>query len=138
MLVSHDRYFMDKIVDHLFVFEGEGIIRDYPGNYTQFRLEEKLQQKETEIIPDKKPVVEAKPKEVKQQEKMSYKEKREWEEINDTMPKLEAQKNQIVIEMQNGSLPFEKINALSAEMTAITNELERMELRWLELSEKQS
>jgi ABC transport system ATP-binding/permease protein len=156
LLVSHDRYFMDKLVDHLFIFEGNGVIRDYPGNYTQFRILEKTKQNyasvssdiTTQIEHEVKPlIVEATansehdtavdnaPKKVV--EKMTYKEKLELEQLNKSMPALESKKVTLTNELNNSTGDYNTITALSAELASVTAELEISELRWLELSEKQ-
>ena len=154
LLVSHDRYFMDKLVDHLFIFEGDGVIRDYPGNYTQFRILEKSKQSyaslssdiTTQVEHEIKPTVAASntksneelidnvPK--KAAEKMSYKEKLELEQLNKLMPELESKKEALTIELNNCTGDYNAITALSAQLALVTAELERSELRWLELSEK--
>ena len=154
LLVSHDRYFMDKLVDHLFIFEGDGVIRDYPGNYTQFRILEKSKQNyaslssdiTTQVEHEIKPRVAASntksneelidnvPK--KAAEKMSYKEKLELEQLNKLMPELESKKEALTIELNNCTGDYNAITALSAQLALVTAELERSELRWLELSEK--
>jgi len=140
LLVSHDRYFMDKLVDHLFIFEGDGVIRDYPGNYTQFRILEKSKQSLSGVSSDittqkEHPVVqkEEKPAAVK----MSYKEKLEWETLNKEMPVLENKKAALVEQMNQANLDYDAITKLSEELSQLTNQLEAAELRWLELSDKQ-
>ena len=155
LLVSHDRYFMDKLVDHLFIFEGDGVIRDYPGNYTQFRILEKSKQNyaavssdiTTQIEHEVKPlasatispsndfVIDNAPKKVA--EKMSYKEKLELEQLNKSMPALEIKKATLTSELNNTTGDYNAITALSAQLASVTAELEASELRWLELSEKQ-
>jgi ATP-binding cassette subfamily F protein uup len=154
LLVSHDRYFMDKLVDHLFIFEGDGVIRDYPGNYTQFRILEKSKQNyaavssdiTTQIEHEVKPIASATispsndfvidnaPKKVA--EKMSYKEKLELEQLNKSMPALEIKKATLTSELNNTTGDYNAITALSAQLASVTAELEAAELRWLELSEK--
>ena len=156
LLVSHDRYFMDKLVDHLFIFEGDGVIRDYPGNYTQFRILEKSKQNyaslssdiTTKVEHELKPmapaaatspvndlVIDNAPKKVA--EKMPYKEKLELEQLNKSMPALEIKKAILTDELNNTTGDYNAITALSAQLASVTAELEAAELRWLELSEKQ-
>jgi ATP-binding cassette subfamily F protein uup len=156
LLVSHDRYFMDKLVDHLFIFEGDGVIRDYPGNYTQFRILEKSKQNyaavssdiTTQVEHEVKPlasatatspanelVIDNAPKKVA--EKMPYKEKLELEQLNKSMPELEIKKATLANELNNTTGDYNAITALSAQLASVTAELEAAELRWLELSEKQ-
>jgi ATP-binding cassette subfamily F protein uup len=155
LLVSHDRYFMDKLVDHLFIFEGDGVIRDYPGNYTQFRILEKSKQNyaavssdiTTQVEHEIKPlasatatspandlVIDNVPKKVA--EKMPYKEKLELEQLNKSMPVLEIKKATLTNELNNTTGDYNAITALSAQLASVTAELEAAELRWLELSEK--
>lgn len=155
LLVSHDRYFMDKLVDHLFIFEGDGVIRDYPGNYTQFRILEKSKQNyaslssdiTTQVEHQIKPSVAALDKNAindsatenapkKVAEKMSYKEKLELDHLNKSMPELEIKKSSLTAELNNSSGDYNTISTLSAALAAVTTELEVAELRWLELSEK--
>jgi len=155
LLVSHDRYFMDKLVDHLFIFEGDGVIRDYPGNYTQFRILEKSKQNYASLSSDittqveheiKVPVAGSVTKETnaividnapkKVAEKMSYKEKLELEQLNKSMPALESKKVTLTNELNNTTVDYTAITALSAQLASVTAELEASELRWLELSEK--
>ena len=155
LLVSHDRYFMDKLVDHLFIFEGDGVIRDYPGNYTQFRILEKSKQNyaavssdiTTKVEHELKPiapaaatspvndlVIDNAPKKVA--EKMPYKEKLELEQLNKSMPTLEIKKATLTNELNNTTGDYNAITSLSAQLALVTAELEAAELRWLELSEK--
>jgi ATP-binding cassette subfamily F protein uup len=155
LLVSHDRYFMDKLVDHLFIFEGDGVIRDYPGNYTQFRILEKSKQNYASLSSDittqveheiKVPIAGSVTKETneividnapkKVAEKMSYKEKLELEQLNKLMPALESKKVTLTNELNNTTGDYTAITALSAQLALVTAELEASELRWLELSEK--
>lgn len=135
LIVSHDRYFMDRLVEHMFVFEGDGVVRDFPGNYTQYRIEERAREKV------KEPEVQA-PKATAQatdaaplKKKMSFKEKRELEQIEKEMPQLEAEKATIAEKMADPGINYDEIQKLSHRITEITNKLEEMEMRWLELSE---
>lgn len=150
LLVSHDRYFMDKLVDHLFIFEGDGVIRDYPGNYTQFRILEKSKQSYASVSSDittskaNATVVNEKSTdtapavvEKKAVEKMSYKEKLELETLNKNMPELEAKKNELTEKLNDPTLNYEEIISYSEKLAKINNELEIAELRWLALSEKE-
>lgn len=139
LIVSHDRYFMDRLVDHLFVFEGEGIIRDFPGNYSQYRiwLKEKEEEEKTEVPPVKQEVITAPP--VKEEKrKLTYKEKREFEQIQQDIANLEKEKQTITEKMNDGSLPFDQLQQSSVRISEITNLLNEKELRWLELSEFES
>lgn len=139
LIVSHDRYFMDRLVDHLFVFEGDGVVRDFPGNYSQYRIWQKEEQQKNDaaIAAVTKPAAPTSTSEQKEapKKKMGFKEKREFEQLEKDLPALEAEKKQITEQMSAGNLPFEELNRLSDRITAITEELENKELRWLELSE---
>ncbi|MDW3193518.1 MAG: ABC-F family ATP-binding cassette domain-containing protein [Cytophagales bacterium] len=132
LIVSHDRYFMDRLVDHLFVFEGQGLIRDFPGNYTDYR-ESIAQEKKAESKKETPKKEAAKPKE--QTRKLSFKEKKELEELEAKIAKLESEKSQLVEQMNSGSGGFEELQQWSERVTAIDEELEEKEMRWLELSE---
>lgn len=139
IIVSHDRYFMDKLVDHLFVFEGAGVIRDFPGNYSQYREmereEEKYKEQEPEeviVVPEVKVEV-AKPK--TETKKLSFKEKRELELLEKEMPALEQEKADIEAVMSTGSQSFEELQRSGERIAQIVALLEEKEMRWLELSE---
>lgn len=140
IIVSHDRYFMDRLVDHLFVFEGNGVIRDYPGNYTQYRIEEKAESKQSETssspnhLEAAATVIDANKPEP-QKRKLSYKEQREFEQLEKEIPLLEMERTALADEMSTGNLSFEAIQKISDRMTQLTQQLEEKELRWLELSE---
>ncbi|MEI8075834.1 MAG: ATP-binding cassette domain-containing protein [Bacteroidota bacterium] len=146
MIVSHDRYFMDRLVDHLFIFEGEGEVRDFPGNYTQYRLwlkENEKKENKWAILESNKSKGQTTEEAVVSnvavmetpKKKASFKEKREFEILEKEMPSLEAEKLSITEKMSTGNLGFEELQKLSDRMIAITLDLEKMELRWLELSE---
>lgn len=146
LLVSHDRYFMDKLVEHLFVFEGEGVINDFPGNYSQYRIKEL--DKKNNIDSGKQytslSVEDVKPKEesprvtneVKvEKRKLSFNEKREFEQIEMEMPKLEEEKKSLENKMSEPNLSFDDLQNASNRIGEIISQLEEKELRWLELSE---
>ncbi len=139
VIVSHDRYFMDKLVDHLFVFEGAGEVRDFPGNYTQYRDWEKEQSEKgkeearNESKAPEKPIVVAAP--VVEAKKMSFKEKRELELLEKDMATLEAEKKDIDAKLAAGDLPYEKLEPLARRVGEIIQLLDEKGLRWLELSE---
>ncbi len=136
MIVSHDRYFMDRLVDHLFVFEGNGEVRDFPGNYTQYRIWQKEQEQSnqvsTAVIPEKKQTETA---ETVAKKKMSFKEKREFELLEKELPALEKEKQDITEQMSSGNRSFDEISKLSDRLLEINQALESKEMRWLELSE---
>jgi ATP-binding cassette subfamily F protein uup len=141
MIVSHDRYFMDRLVDHLFVFEGGGFVRDFPGNYTQYRIWLKEQEtakanaannpvKTVTAVETAPPVAPAPPK-----KKMTFKEKHEFEKLEKEMPSLEKEKEKLTAALSDEKLNYDQITALADSLTKVTQTLEEMELRWLELSE---
>lgn len=132
MLVSHDRYFMDKLVDHLFVFEGNSEVRDFPGNYTDFRLEQ-IQKKAAPAKSgnNKKPVV----KEQKERKKFSFKEKQEFDQLEANMPKLEKEKATLTEQLNSVEGGHGELMEISGKIEIIVEQLDEMEMRWLELSE---
>jgi ATP-binding cassette subfamily F protein uup len=136
LIVSHDRYFMDRLVDHLFVFEGNGFIRDFPGNYSQYRiwLKEKEEEEKAETKAPKEEI-KAPAAAAPEKRKLSYKEKREFEQLQQDIANLEKEKQTITEQMNNGSLPFDQLQQLSVRISEITTLLDEKELRWLELSE---
>lgn len=132
VVVSHDRYFMDRLVDHLFVFEGNGVIKDFPGNYTQYRIEYKSAEEDTTVA--KK--LETLPAQVKKSDKrISFKDKREFELIEKEIAALIKEKDSITSKLHAGNLPYEELQHLSNRIAEITSALDEKELRWLELSE---
>ena len=137
IIVSHDRFFMDKIVDHLLVFQGEGEIKDFPGNYSQFREWQQLKPKEEN---NAKNVASEEKKEKRefvgeQRRKKTYKEKREFEQLEKDIAALEAEQQQIEQELCSGNLSIEQLTEKSKRLPIIKEELEEKETRWLELSE---
>ncbi|WP_299257166.1 ABC-F family ATP-binding cassette domain-containing protein [uncultured Aquimarina sp.] len=135
IVVSHDRYFMDKIVDHLFVFRGNAIIEDFPGNYSDYRAYENSR------TPEKIKTVDAEPKTKTSWKKESktalpYNEQKEYNRIERDLKKLEIQKKEIEALFTSGSLEGDKINEESAKLKKIIEDIEEKEMRWLELSEK--
>ncbi len=132
LVVSHDRYFMDKIVDHLFVFRGDGVIEDFPGNYTDFRYYEDSKPKETSNN-IKKTTTKVKPS---TKAKLSYNEKKEFSTIEHDIEVLEKEKLEIEALFTNETLSAEEINDLSSKLQKVIKELEEKEERWFELSSK--
>ncbi|MFC2512366.1 MAG: ribosomal protection-like ABC-F family protein [Prevotella denticola] len=139
IVVSHDRYFMDKVVDHLLVFKGEGEIQDFPGNYTQYREFLKMKMKEEEqknIQPKKKTTAEPKKDyHNNTKRKMTFKEKREYEQLSDRISQLEEEQKQIETALCSGRLTVEELTEKSKRLPLLKEELDGLELRWLELSE---
>lgn len=137
IIVSHDRFFMDKIVDHLLVFNGEGVIKDFPGNYTQYREWESLKPKETQN--DKKQADSEKKEKREfvgeQRRKKTYKEKCEFEQLEKDIPKLEQEQKEIEEALCSGTLSIDEITEKSKRLPEIKDALEEKEMRWLELSE---
>ena len=137
IIVSHDRFFMDKIVDHLLVFRGNGEIKDFPGNYTQFREWESLKPKaeaadKSNATPEKK---EKREFVGEQRRKKTYKEKCEFERLEKEIAELEKEQKQIEEELCSGTLSIEKLTEKSKRLPVIKESLEEKEMRWLELSE---
>lgn len=134
IIISHDRYFMDKVVDHILVFKGEGEIQDFPGNYTQFREWDSLQPADTskEEKREKTPIKSYRSEEKK---KMSYKEKREFETLESEIAKLETEISSLEAELCSGSLSIEELTDKSILLPKLKKELDDKSMRWLELSE---
>ncbi|MEO7445402.1 MAG: ABC-F family ATP-binding cassette domain-containing protein [Ferruginibacter sp.] len=144
LIVSHDRYFMDRMVDHLFVFEGDGIIRDFPGNYSQYReavarglpsLNASQIMKEHNDPEEKKPAPLQQALSVNTTKKLSFKEKQELEKLEKEMPSLQDEKKSLE-EKMNNNLPYTELQAAADRISIILSSLDEKEMRWLELSEK--
>lgn len=138
IIVSHDRFFMDKIVDHLLVFRGDGEIKDFPGNYTQFREWESLKPKE--LTDNKNNTSDTEKKEKRefvgeQRRKKTYKEKCEFERLEKEIAALEEEQKSIEEALCSGMLPIDELTEKSKRLPIIKDELEEKEMRWLELSE---
>jgi ABC transport system ATP-binding/permease protein len=138
IIVSHDRYFLDRLCEHLFVFEGEGIIKDYNGTYTQYRLEkeieaDRLKQEEKAARAAAEPKPQATTETAKAR-KPTYKEKFEWESLEKEMAQLETQKTELTAKMSSGG-DHTQITQWAQEIEQLNTQLEEKELRWLELSE---
>jgi ATP-binding cassette subfamily F protein uup len=142
IIVSHDRYFMDRMVNHLFVFESNGVIRDFPGNYSEYRLisrDREEKKNEEEIKPEagsnfKNEI----PNSKSLKKKLSFKEKREFEHIEKDIALLGKEKIDITDKMSAPDLSYDNLQSLSARLITIAQQLEAKELRWLELSEYDS
>ena len=140
LIVSHDRYFMDRLVDHLFAFEGDGVIRDYPGNYSQYR--------QWKLLEDNKPVAPAVKTEsattaknanttaVSETVKLSFKEKQEFEKLEKEIPALEKEKELLQVKLNNGSHDYAQLQEIAEEISALIVDIDKKETRWLELSER--
>lgn len=141
IVVSHDRYFMDKVVDHLLVFKGEGEIQDFPGNYTQYREWCRLQPKTEGEGAEKKatkPTVKEQPSATQKKEgkrKMTYKEKREYEQLTKELEQLENEQKTLEEALCSGQLSVEELTEKSKHLPEIKDEIDEKEMRWLELAE---
>ena len=133
IIVSHDRYFMDKIVDHLLVFEGEGKIKDFIGSFTEYR-DQQAQSKNTKKSEPAKPVEEKQTKNTNSKRKLSFKEQKELENIEKEMPVLK-EKQEEILEKLNNETDYNIISELSQQLEETTSQLETHEMRWLELQE---
>ena len=136
IVVSHDRYFMDKVVDHLLVFKGDGVIKDFPGNYTQFRMWNALESKRDEgtVVNNKKGIAISSPRR-EDKRKMTYKEKMEFHELEKTIFELEKEQSKIEAELCSGTLSIDELTKKSIRLPQIKEELDEKSTRWLELSE---
>ena len=148
IVVSHDRYFMDKVVDHLLVFKGEGEIQDFPGNYTQYRDWSKLQEKDeaekaaaaAKTASNNAPINDGagtakRDANFENKRKMSYKEKREYEQLTQEIDKLTAEQKKLEEALCSGTLSVDELTEKSKRLPEIKDELDEKEMRWLELSE---
>lgn len=137
IVVSHDRYFLDRIVDHLFVFRGEGKVKDFPGNYSEFREYEKARGDKEEQPAFVKKAPEKPVEKVQQSPKLTYKEKLKMEELAETLTKLEEQKAQIEEQLLAGNLSGQEINDISMKLGEVVNEIDSVTIDWMELAEKE-
>lgn len=137
IVVSHDRFFMDRVVDHLLVFNGQGEIKDFPGNYSQYREWSSLQSKETEKMPEPKAKKPSASYRNDTRRKMSFKEKREFEQLEKDIAALEAEQKLLEEQLCSGKLSVEQLTEKSRRLPLLKEELEEKDLRWLELSELQ-
>ena len=140
IVVSHDRYFTDKVVDHLLVFHGQGKIKDFPGNYSQYREWKSLNSQEKDKKKDNnKPVNEPKkPKRDDSKRKMTYKEKMEFAQLEKDIAALEEEQHKIEEELCSGKLSVEELTAKSKRLPVLKDEIDEKSMRWLELSEIES
>lgn len=130
IIVSHDRYFMDRVVDHLLVFKGQGEIKDFPGNYTQYREQSEREQAETV-----QKTTTAKPRLTEQKRRLSFKEKQELAQLEKDIEALEKEKSDIEAAFSGATLSPEEITTLSKRLPLLNEELDEKSMRWLELSE---
>ena len=140
IVISHDRYFMDRVVDHLLVFKGEGVIKDFPGNYSQYREWLKTIPKPIQIKTTTENSVSTKtsgPRDPNaiQKRRMTFKEKREFEQLEKDIDTLTSEKKDIENKLSSGEISVDEITALSKRLPILNQELDEKELRWLELSE---
>lgn len=137
IIVSHDRYFMDKVVDHILVFKGQGNIKDFPGNYTQYREWTDDEEKQATETEEKKQEQrkEQESRVEKQKTKLSYKEKREFEQLEKDIEQLETEKKTIEDKLSSANISVDEITTLSKRLPIVMNELDEKTNRWLELSE---
>jgi ATP-binding cassette subfamily F protein uup len=134
IVVSHDRYFMDKVVDHLLVFNGQGDIRDFPGNYTDYRDWREARDRN---LREQEKAKEEKTSRVRLNDKrrLSFKERREMEQLEQDIAALEAEKAQIEADLCSGTLTVDQLTEKSKRLPVLTEELDEKSMRWLELSE---
>lgn len=143
IIVSHDRYFMDKVVDHLLVFKGGGEVKDFPGNYTQYRESQKLLQKSTEATNAKSSSAStltdnasnAKPRLTEKKRRLTFKERKEFEQLELDIENLEKEKSDIETALSSGTISVDEITAMSKRLPLLNEELDEKSMRWLELSE---
>jgi len=138
IVVSHDRYFMDKMVDHLFIFEGDGEIKDILGNYTDYRKNQKLEAREIKNNPPKEIVVKEEPKVTEkpvEKRKLSFKEKQEYENLPTDIELLESEKERLTNELSDGTRNNQQIMELGNQLAKVVSDLEQKSDRWLELAE---
>ena len=135
IVVSHDRYFMDKVVDHLLVFKGQGEIKDFPGNYTQYREWVALEENKSSISSNNSSTSIKTSYRHDSRRRLSYKEKREMEQLEKDIAALEEEKKQIEEALCGGTTSVDEITAMSKRLPVLKDELDEKSMRWLELSE---
>ena len=139
IVVSHDRYFTDKVVDHLLVFKGNGEIKDFPGNYTQYREWQSLQPNEPNVAKDlQKSNAYKETRKTAERRRMTFKEKREFEQLEKNIAALETEKKQIEDALSSGTISVDEITTMSKRLPLLNEELDEKSMRWLELSEIES
>lgn len=135
IIISHDRYFMDRLIDHLFIFEGNGVIRDFPGTYSQYRQTVDASPDSRSSDSNQKTVVAEPEKKNEPKRQLSFKEKREFEMLEKEIPALTEEKKTITEKMASGSLPFDELQTMSIRILEVEKLLDEKEIRWLELSD---
>ena len=133
IVISHDRYFMDKVIDHLLVFKGGGEVYDFPGNYTQYRTWNALRSKDERH--EERPVQVKSDYHHNERRKMSFKEKREFEELDNAIGMLETEQKELEMQLCSGALSVEEITIKGKRLAVLKEELDAKSVRWLELSE---
>ena len=139
IIVSHDRYFMDKVADHLLVFQGEGKLKDFPGNYTQYKEwedeQKKIAQQESNTKKLKDEPVHNKPVRSQVKQKLSFKERKELEQLTVEIEELEQEKKSMEDALCSGTLSVDEINSISKRLPSISQQIDEKTMRWIELSE---
>ncbi len=139
IVVSHDRFFLDRIVDHLFVFKGNGVVKDFPGDYSTYRhcLDMESKMAKTEAKAESAKTAEQRKPKRDNSNKLSYKEKRELEELEKRLPELETEKNELEGRMSTGEMSTDELLKASQRVSALIDEIDMVEMRMLELMEKE-
>ena len=139
IVVSHDRFFLDRIVDHLFVFKGNGVVKDFPGDYSTYRhcLDMESKMAKTEAKAESAKTTEQRKPKRDNSNKLSYKEKRELEELEKRLPELETEKNELEGKMSSGEMSTDELLKASQRVSALIDEIDMVEMRMLELMEKE-
>ena len=139
IIVSHDRYFMDKVVDHLLAFQGNAAVKDFPGNYTDYRdwkdEQDQLKANEVKVTTPKDESKQQRSQQKEEKRKLTFNEKREFEELDKLIPTLEAEKASIEEALSSGSLSNEELISKSQRVSELIDEIDEKTMRWLELSE---
>ena len=143
IVVSHDRYFMDKVVDHLLVFRGDGVVEDFPGNYSQFRAYDderetckaKGTSSETSPVGDAQGKSGKKPPRLSDKRRMTFKEKQEFARLEQEISQLEQEKQELENKLSSGTISVQEITDLSKRLPILNEQLDEKSMRWLELSE---
>ena len=139
IVVSHDRFFLDRIVDHLFVFKGNGVVKDFPGDYSTYRhcLDMESKMAKTEAKAESAKTAEQRKPKRDNSNKLSYKEKRELEELEKRLPELETEKNELEGKMSSGEMSTDELLKASQRVSELIEEIDMVEMRMLELMEKE-